>query len=162
MTLAGAAQRVGKDVNFNRLLAAVGLTQRIQQATGIRITAHQFRHAAAAIYLKHRPGDYETVRRFLGHRSIQTTIRFYIGLQAIQATEEFGKVVRQQMNRPATNEVRTRRPRDQGLIVLTRHELLETARATIRSLPIENASAAVVPQSHDASRGARATRATAT
>ena len=73
------------------------ITQRIQKAVGLRITVHQFRHAAAAIYLKHRPGDYETVRRLLGHRNIQTTIRFYCGLQTMQATEQFGKLIRQQI-----------------------------------------------------------------
>jgi len=73
------------------------ITQRIQKATGVRITAHQFRHAAAAFYLKHRPGDYETVRRFLGHRNIQTTTSFYIGLETTQATVEFGKMVRQEI-----------------------------------------------------------------
>jgi integrase len=31
------------------------MTKRIQKAIGLRITPHQFRHAAAAIYLKHRP-----------------------------------------------------------------------------------------------------------
>jgi hypothetical protein len=50
-----------------------------------------------AIYLKHRPADYETVRRLLGHRSIQTTIMFYCGLQTTQATEQFGKLIRQQI-----------------------------------------------------------------
>jgi integrase len=40
------------------------ITLRIQKAIGLRITVHQFRHAAAAIYLKHHPGDYETVRRW--------------------------------------------------------------------------------------------------
>ena len=44
------------------------------------MTAHQFRHAAAAIYLKEHPGQYETVRQLLGHRNIQTTINFYVGL----------------------------------------------------------------------------------
>src|SRR5246500_4412168 len=73
------------------------ITERIQKAIGLRITVHQFRHAAAAFYLKHHPGDYETVRRFLGHRNIQTTINFYCGLQTTQATEEFGKMVRQQI-----------------------------------------------------------------
>ena len=73
------------------------ITERIQKATGLRITAHQFRHAAAAFYLKHHPGDYETVRRFLGHRNIQTTINFYCGLQTMQATEEFGKIIRRQI-----------------------------------------------------------------
>jgi integrase len=73
------------------------ITERIVKATGLRITAHQFRHAGAAFYLKHHPGDYETVRRFLGHRNIQTTINFYCGLQTMQATEEFGKIVRRQI-----------------------------------------------------------------
>jgi integrase len=73
------------------------ITERIEKATGVRITAHQFRHAAAAVYLKHHPGDYETVRRFLGHRNIQTTMNFYCGLQTMQATEEFGKIIRRQI-----------------------------------------------------------------
>ena len=78
---------------------AIGLqlSKRIAKAIGLRITPHQFRHAAAAIYLKHHPGDYETVRRILGHRNIQTTIDFYCGLQTTQATEQFGRLIRQQI-----------------------------------------------------------------
>jgi integrase len=81
----------------NKLLFSKQITVRIQKATGLRLTVHQFRHAAAAIWLKHHPGDYETVRRVLGHRDIQTTIRFYCGLETIQATREFGKLVREQV-----------------------------------------------------------------
>jgi integrase len=73
------------------------ITKRIQKVTGLRITVHQFRHAAAAIYLKHRPGDYETVRRLLGHRDIQTTTHFYCGLQTMEATERFGELIRQKI-----------------------------------------------------------------
>ena len=73
------------------------ITVRIQKVTGLRITVHQFRHAAAAIYLKHRPGDYETVRRLLGHRNIGTTVSYYCGLQTIEATQQFGKLIRQQL-----------------------------------------------------------------
>jgi integrase len=73
------------------------ITVRIQKAIGLRITVHQFRHAGAAIYLKHHPGHYETVRQLLGHRDIQTTIRFYCGLQTMQATEQFGELIRQQI-----------------------------------------------------------------
>jgi integrase len=61
----------------------------------VRITVHQFRHACAAIYLRHCPGDYETVRRLLGHRNIKTTIDFYCGLETTQATEAFGKIIRE-------------------------------------------------------------------
>ena len=81
----------------NKLLFSKQITERIQKAVGLRITPHQFRHAAAAIYIKHHPGDYETVRRVLGHRDIQTTIRFYCGLETMQATEEFGKLIRKQI-----------------------------------------------------------------
>jgi integrase len=55
---------------------------------------HQFRHAAAAIWLQHKPGDYETVRRILGHKRLQTTINFYCGLETLQANRDFGDLVR--------------------------------------------------------------------
>jgi integrase len=71
------------------------ITERIQKVVGFRITVHQFRHAAAAIYLKHHPGDYEKVRRILGHKNIQTTIKYYCGLETIAATEQFGKLIRE-------------------------------------------------------------------
>ena len=69
------------------------ISERIHKALGLTITTHQFRHAAAAIYLKENPGDHETVRRLLGHKNIQTTINFYIGLQTIHANEQFGKII---------------------------------------------------------------------
>src|SRR5262249_60696952 len=73
----------------------IQITERTQKATGLRINVHQFRHAAAAIYLKHHPGNYETVRRFLGHKSLKTTTNFYCGLETIQASREFSKIIRQ-------------------------------------------------------------------
>jgi integrase len=73
------------------------ITKRIQKAAGLRVTAHQFRHAAAALILKAKPGNYEYVRRILGHRNIQTTINFYIGLETVQATQEFGEIIRREL-----------------------------------------------------------------
>ena len=81
----------------NGLLFSKQITERIQKAVGLRITVHQFRHAAAAIYLKHHPGDYETVRRVLGHRSLTTTVKFYCGLETIAASEQFGRLIREQI-----------------------------------------------------------------
>jgi integrase len=80
------------------------ITVRINKAIGLRMTVHQFRHAAAAIYLKHRPGDYESIRRVLGHKDIQTTTKFYCGLATMDATRQFGKLIRQQMNFDADHE----------------------------------------------------------
>ena len=73
------------------------ITKCIQKATGLLITVHQFRHAAAALILRAKPGNYEYVRRLLGHRNIQTTINFYIGLETALATKEFGEIVRSQL-----------------------------------------------------------------
>ena len=53
----------------------------IEKATGLRLTPHQFRHVAAAIILKHKPGNYELVRLLLGHRTVEITIRNYIGFE---------------------------------------------------------------------------------
>jgi integrase len=95
----GEGGRPKHTLQFGKLI-----TERIQKAIGLRITPHQFRHAAAAIYLKHHPGDYETVRRLLGHRDIQTTVRFYCGLETMQATEQFGKLIRQQIESQINKE----------------------------------------------------------
>jgi integrase len=73
------------------------ITARIWKATGVRMTVHQFRHAAGAIILMQRPGEYELVRQILGHRSVQTTINAYIGLENIRASEIFSKIVIEHM-----------------------------------------------------------------
>ncbi len=73
------------------------ITDKIEKATGLKLTPHQFRHSAAAIFLKHRPGEYELVRRLLGHKNIETTRHFYVGLDMIQASEIFSEVVRQRL-----------------------------------------------------------------
>ena len=69
------------------------ITGRIFKATGLRMTVHQFRHAAGALILMRRPGEYELVRKILGHRRLSTTMAAYIGLENIQASEIYGKIV---------------------------------------------------------------------
>ena len=69
------------------------ISLRLWKEIGLEITPHQFRHAAAFIMLKADPGNYELVRRVLGHRSITTTRDFYIGLESLEATRLFGEMV---------------------------------------------------------------------
>jgi hypothetical protein len=80
---------------------SVQITKRIFKATGLRMTVHQFRHAAGALILQRRPGEYELVRRLLGHRSVKTTINAYVGLENIQASEIFSKIVLEHMDEAA-------------------------------------------------------------
>jgi hypothetical protein len=79
------------------ILLSGQIKQRIYQTTGLRMTVHQFRHAAGALILQARPGEYELVRRLLGHRNVQTTIKAYIGLENIHASEIFSKIVMNHM-----------------------------------------------------------------
>jgi integrase len=68
---------------------AAGLSKQIAEAVkreiGVRLTAHQFRHLAGFLYLRRNPGGHEVVRRLLGHKSIETTIRFYAGMEVSEA-----------------------------------------------------------------------------
>jgi integrase len=74
------------------------IVRQVQKSTGLRITVHQFRHAAGALILKHMPGEYELVRRILGHKSIETTKKFYLSLETTQASEIFTNIVRHHVN----------------------------------------------------------------
>ena len=69
------------------------ISERLWKELGLEITPHQFRHAAAYIMLKADPGNYELVRRVLGHRSSTTTRNFYISLETLEATRLFGEMV---------------------------------------------------------------------
>ena len=62
-------------------------------ATGLEINLHLFRHIAAKLHLDRNPGAYEVVRRVLGHRSIDTTPRFYAGLETAAAGRHFDQEI---------------------------------------------------------------------
>ena len=87
------------------------ISERMWKEVGLEITPHQFRHAAAYIMLKADPGNYELVRRVLGHRSITTTRNFYIGLETLEATRQFGKIIADlELEEPAMKTFRRATP----------------------------------------------------
>jgi integrase len=69
------------------------IIERITRELGIRVTPHQFRHLAAAFILEKDPANYELVRRVLGHKNLETTIRFYVGLETVDAVRKFSAMV---------------------------------------------------------------------
>jgi integrase len=71
----------------------VQITQCIRCHTGLVMNPHLFRHAMAKIYLDANPGEYEVVRRVLGHRSIDTTTAFYTGLETAAAVRHFDATI---------------------------------------------------------------------
>ena len=69
------------------------ISRHIQKATGLNVNPHLFRHLAAKLYLDENPGGYEVVRRLLAHRSMQTTINAYAGLETKSAAAHFDQTI---------------------------------------------------------------------
>jgi integrase len=65
----------------------------IQKGIGLTVNAHLFRHVCAFLYLKAHPGDYETVRLLLGHKSLATTVRAYCGLERSDAVRRYDRLI---------------------------------------------------------------------
>jgi site-specific recombinase XerD len=73
---------------------ARSIREGIARELGLKINAHLFRHISALLYLCHHPGDYETVRRLLGHKSVATTIACYApDVEMEQSVHLFDQVV---------------------------------------------------------------------
>jgi integrase len=56
---------------------------------GIKVNPHLFRHIAAKIHLDSNPGAYGFVRLIMGHKSVETTTRFYAGMEGAAALEHY-------------------------------------------------------------------------
>lgn len=69
------------------------ITGFIWKRLGIAINPHLFRHLAGMIFLEAHPGQYEQVRRLLGHKNLTTTITFYAGLETRSAADQYHRVV---------------------------------------------------------------------
>ena len=73
----------------------------VRREIGVTIHAHLMRHLAAHLYLLANPGDYETVRRLLGHKNIETTIRFYEGLLTDDAFARYDGLIEEMRSKAA-------------------------------------------------------------
>lgn len=69
------------------------LSDLVLRETGLRVNPHLFRHLAGKRFLEENPGQYEVVRRFLGHKKIDTTLNFYTRLESKQALAEYDRTV---------------------------------------------------------------------
>lgn len=69
------------------------VTTYLRKRAGIVLTPHQFRHLSAKVVLDAGPGEYETVRQFLGHKSIKTTVGAYAGLDGRRAARRHQQLV---------------------------------------------------------------------
>lgn len=84
----------------------------IHDYLGMEFNMHLFRHAGTKMYLDVRPGNYEVMRRVLGHRSINTTTSTYAGAENKSVGLHFASVLRERrLSSELSERVRPPRPR---------------------------------------------------
>ena len=67
----------------------------LRRRAGIILTPHQFRHLSAKVVLDKHPGEFETVKQFLGHKSIKTTVAAYAGIDSRRAARRHQQLIEQ-------------------------------------------------------------------
>jgi integrase len=65
----------------------------VRKRLGLQMNPHFFRHFAGDHYLKAHPGAYGVVRLLLGHKSINTTTKYYCDTNTVQAGQIFNEHV---------------------------------------------------------------------
>lgn len=82
----------------------------VNRIVGDRVTGHQFRHLVGYLYLTENPGGYEVVRRFLGHKRIETTIAFYVGMEQSAAVGHWDRHLEGRRQRYLRARAKDRQP----------------------------------------------------
>lgn len=65
----------------------------IRRELGLKVNIHLLRHLMAFAYLDARPGDYEGARQLLGHKQVETTIKFYAGMEDATAFRRLDRLI---------------------------------------------------------------------
>jgi len=60
---------------------------------GVEMNVHLFRHLAALLFLRQNPGQYVVVQQLLGHKSVETTVRFYAILEQEMAVRAYHDIL---------------------------------------------------------------------
>jgi integrase len=82
------------EVKVGKVLAD-GICRVLQRELGIKFNMHLFRHLGCFLYLRSHPGQIDVMRRVLGHRDADTTLRFYASIEQSDAFRLFDSHVLQ-------------------------------------------------------------------
>jgi len=96
----------------NQAFFGTQISRTIRAHTGLRVHPHLFRHITAKLFLDANPGNYEVVRRTLGHRSIDTTNAFYTGLETAAAVRHFDETILRLRRQNSMARHKSRKQRD--------------------------------------------------
>jgi len=67
----------------------------LRKRLGLQLSPHQFRHLAAKVILDAEPGNFETVRQLLAHKSLRTTVSSYTGISSRRAARHHQHLLEQ-------------------------------------------------------------------
>ena len=90
---------------------SASIAKRARRHVGVRITAHQYRHVAAELYLREDPNGIGIISQHLGHRDLNTTKRFYAQPQTRIATQRYHQVLAKRRSAPPPRHRRSRKPK---------------------------------------------------
>lgn len=69
------------------------LAEMVEHEVGAKFNMHLARHFSVVRFLRDHPGRSAVVSRLLGHKKVETTIRFYAGLESNAAAAEVNRTV---------------------------------------------------------------------
>lgn len=67
----------------------------LRRRAGLQLSPHKFRHLAAKVMLDAEPGNFETARQLLGHKSLHTTVQSYAGISSRRAARHHDHLLQQ-------------------------------------------------------------------
>jgi integrase len=65
------------------------ITKTVKSRCGMDVNPHLFRHIAGKVWLDAHPGSFGVVTLLLGHKSVNTTTKFYCGMETAAALRQF-------------------------------------------------------------------------
>ena len=83
--------KASRPISHQSMRDAVKLT--LTREVGVVMTPQQFRHFAALTFLSEHPGHYAEVQQLLGHKTLQTTIKSYCGLESETSVVRFDAII---------------------------------------------------------------------
>jgi len=64
----------------------------------LQLSPQQFRHLGAKVVLDAEPGNFETVRQLLGHKSLHVTVSAYTGISSRRAARHHQHLTEQALS----------------------------------------------------------------
>ncbi len=83
----------------------------LRRRLGLQVSGHFFRHLSAKTILDREPGNFETVRQLLGHKSLRATVSAYAGINSRRAARHHQHLIEQTLAQqlPPQSRIRGRR-----------------------------------------------------